>query len=147
MKGGAYGGFSLFDPRSGVFDFLSYRDPNLLQTLHVYDATANFLHKVALSKDEIVKSIIGAVNRKDPYLLPDAKGWTSLARYLAGEDDAFRQRLHYQLLDATEADFRAFADVLAELNRVGHIVVLGSEEKVDEANAELDPPMNKTKVL
>ncbi len=147
MKGGAYGGFSLFDPRSGVFDFLSYRDPNLLQTLHVYDATANFLHKVALSKDEIVKSIIGAVNRKDPYLLPDAKGWISLQRYLAGEDDAFRQRLHDQLLDATEADFRAFADVLAELNRVGHIVVLGSEEKVDEANAELDPPMNKTKVL
>ncbi len=147
MKGGAYGGFSLFDPRSGVFDFLSYRDPNLLNTLHVYDATADFLRQVDLSKDEIVKSIIGAVNRKDPYLLPDAKGWVSLQRFLAGEDDAFRQRLHDQLLNTTKSDFRAFADVLAELNRAGHIVALGSEEKVDEANAELDPPMIKTKVM
>jgi len=147
MKGGAYGGFCLFDHRSGVFDFLSYRDPNLLNTLHVYDQTADFLRGVALPKDEIVKSVIGAVSRKDPYLLPDAKGWTSLARYLAGEDDAFRQRLHEELLATRAADFRAFADALAELNRAGHIVAMGSEEKVDEANAELDPPMTKTKVM
>ena len=147
MKGGAYGGFCLFDHRTGLFDYLSYRDPNLLNTLHVYDQTADFLRRVDLPREEIVKSIIGAVSRIYPYLLPDAKGWVSMQRYLTGEDDAFRQRLHDQLLDATEADFRAFADVLIELSRAGHIVALGSEEKVDEANAELDPPMIKRKVM
>ena len=147
MKGGAYGGFCLFDHRTGLFDYLSYRDPNLLNTLHVYDQTADFLRRVDLPREEIVKSIIGAVSRLYPYLLPDARGWVAMQRYLTGEDDAFRQRLHDQLLDTTEADFRAFADVLAELNRAGHIVAMGSEEKVDEANTALDPPLVKTKVM
>ena len=32
VSGGAYGGFCDFDPHSGMFSFLSYRDPNLLKT-------------------------------------------------------------------------------------------------------------------
>lgn len=37
VVGGAYGGFCRFDPRSGDFKYLSYRDPNLGQTLDTYD--------------------------------------------------------------------------------------------------------------
>ncbi len=147
MKGGAYGAFSLFDHRSGVFDYISYRDPNLLNTLHAYDATAEFLRQVALSPDEIEKSVIGAVSRMDPYLLPDARGWTSMQRHLTGEDDRYRQRLRDQILDASAADFRAFADVLDALAPSGHIVVLGAEDKVDEANAVLSPHLDKKQVL
>lgn len=33
VSGGAYGGFSDFDPHNGMFTFLSYRDPNLLKTV------------------------------------------------------------------------------------------------------------------
>ena len=147
MKGGAYGGFCLFDHRTGVFDFLSYRDPNLLNTLNAYDGTAEFLRQVDLPEDEIVKSIIGAISRMDAYLLPDAKGWTSMQRYLTGEDDAYRQRLRDELLDARAQDFRDFAEVLVGVNETAHIVVLGSEEKTDEANAVLSPPLIKQKVL
>ncbi|KAM2364242.1 hypothetical protein ACFX1X_003213 [Malus domestica] len=43
VSGGAYGGFCDFDSHSGVFSFLSYRDPNLLKTLGVYDGTGDFL--------------------------------------------------------------------------------------------------------
>lgn len=32
VSGGAYGGFCDFDPHSGMFSFLSYRDPNLAKT-------------------------------------------------------------------------------------------------------------------
>jgi Zn-dependent M16 (insulinase) family peptidase len=40
VSGGAYGGFSDFDSHSGMFTYLSYRDPNLLKTLDNYDGTA-----------------------------------------------------------------------------------------------------------
>ena len=33
VSGGAYGGFSDFDTHSGMFSFLSYRDPNLTKTV------------------------------------------------------------------------------------------------------------------
>ena len=39
VQGGAYGGFCVLDHRSGNFTFLSYRDPNLLETLDIYDQT------------------------------------------------------------------------------------------------------------
>ena len=37
MVGGAYGGFCDFDNHSGMFTYSSYRDPNLLKTVDVYD--------------------------------------------------------------------------------------------------------------
>jgi len=147
MKGGAYGAFSLFDYHTGVFDFVSYRDPNLVETLQAYDATAGFLQHVKLNRDEIVKSIIGAIGKMDAYQLPDAKGHTAMVRYLLGIDDAFRQRIRDQLLDTKVADFRAFGDALAELNKHGHIVVLGGEEAVNAANQQLDTPLRPLPVL
>lgn len=37
VSGGAYGGFCDFDSHNGMFTFSSYRDPNLLKTVDVYD--------------------------------------------------------------------------------------------------------------
>ena len=133
MKGGAYGGFCQFTQSSGVFNFLSYRDPNLLGTLDNYDGTADFLRNLDLSEDELVKGIIGAIGRIDSYMLPDAKGFTSLIRHLTGLDDAFRQRTREQILATSAADFVAFADALEQLNEQGHMVVLGSAEAIAEA--------------
>lgn len=41
VSGGAYGGFSDFDSHSGMFTYLSYRDPNLLKTVDNYDGELN----------------------------------------------------------------------------------------------------------
>ena len=42
VSGGAYGGFSDFDPHNGMFTFLSYRDPNLLKTVSYPTLTVDF---------------------------------------------------------------------------------------------------------
>uniref|UniRef100_A0A2P2KDS5 Uncharacterized protein MANES_10G066200 n=1 Tax=Rhizophora mucronata TaxID=61149 RepID=A0A2P2KDS5_RHIMU len=77
--GGAYGGFCDFDTHSGVFSFLSYRDPNLLKTLDVYDATTDFLRGVEMDDDTLTKAIIGTIGDVDAYQLPDAKGYSRVA--------------------------------------------------------------------
>ncbi|MBN1936622.1 MAG: insulinase family protein [Anaerolineae bacterium] len=136
VHGGAYGGFCTFDRPSGVFSYLSYRDPNLLGTLDNYDRSADYLRDLDLSQDELIKGIIGAVGRIDAYQLPDAKGFTSLARYLIGESDVDRQRFREQVLSTTVDDFRMFADVLARVNEAGWVVVLGAQEAIEKANAE-----------
>ena len=38
-----------------MFTFLSYRDPNLLKTVDVYDGTADFLRKLELDDDALTK--------------------------------------------------------------------------------------------
>jgi Zn-dependent M16 (insulinase) family peptidase len=135
VQGGAYGGFCALDHRSGNFTYLSYRDPNLLETLDIYDQTPGFLKRAELDKTELTRSIIGTIGDVDAYQLPDAKGFTSMQRYLAGETDEIRQRRREERLGASVADFRGFADALAELTAFGQVVVLGSEQAIQAANA------------
>src|SRR5271167_2411565 len=84
VQGGAYGGFCALDHRSGNFTFLSYSDPNLLETLDIYDQTPGYLKRAEPDKAELTRSIIGTIGDVDAYQLPDAKGFTSMQRYLAG---------------------------------------------------------------
>jgi Zn-dependent M16 (insulinase) family peptidase len=135
VQGGAYGGFCTLDHRSGNFTFLSYRDLNLLETLDIYDQTPAFLKRAEPDESELTRSIIGTIGDIDTYQLPDAKGFTSMQRYLAGESDDIRQRRRDEILGASIADFRAFADALAELTARGQVVVLGSEQAIQAANA------------
>jgi presequence protease len=135
-QGGAYGGFSIFDPRSGAFTYVSYRDPNLLRTLEVYDRTPAYLRGLELSETELSRAIIGAISDLDGYQLPDARGFSSLVRFLTGDDDAYRQRIRDEVLGTTLADFRRFADVLELVREQGTVVVLGGEQAVAAAATE-----------
>jgi Zn-dependent M16 (insulinase) family peptidase len=147
VQGGAYGAFSRFSQQSGVFTFLSYRDPNLLATLDVYDKSPEYLRTLSLSDDDLTKSIIGAIGVLDAYQLPDAKGDTALARYLLGETDESRQKTRDEVLGTTAADFRRFADVLDAVRREGHVVVLGAADALAKANAERDDFLKIQRVL
>lgn len=60
----------------GVFSFLSYRDPNLLKTLEVYDGAGDFLRELEIDDDTLTKAIIGTIGDVDAYQLPDAKGYS-----------------------------------------------------------------------
>jgi Zn-dependent M16 (insulinase) family peptidase len=133
VRRGAYGAFGVLNRRSGVFTYLSYRDPNLLETLEVYDRTPQFLRDLDLSQDELTKAIIGAISDLDTYLLPDAKGWVSLGRHLCGETEETLQRMRDEILGATVADFRAFADVLELVKEHGEVTVLGAESAIEAA--------------
>src|SRR5690606_32969762 len=45
VEGGAYGGFASYNPLVGSYAFGSYRDPNLVATLDVYDRAPEFLRR------------------------------------------------------------------------------------------------------
>lgn len=147
VQGGAYGGFCLFDHRSGIFTYLSYRDPNLLVTLDNYDQAGQFLRQLELNEDELTKSIIGAIGDMDAYQLPDAKGYTSMVRHLTGDTDEARQRMRDEILGTTRADFKAFAEGLEQVNSNGLVVVLGSQADIEAANAARQGWLSVFKVL
>jgi presequence protease len=147
VQGGAYGGFAAFELYSGVFSFLSYRDPNLLATLETYDKTVEFLRGLEIPEEELTKSIIGAIGELDAYLLPDAKGFTSLTRRLIGIDDTWRQQFRDQLLATSPKDFHRLADALEAVREKGLVAVLGSEASIQSANAERQGMFKVMKVL
>ena len=87
VQGGAYGAFCLLDRISGMLTFVSYRDPNLLQTIDIFDRSARFLEEETLTDEELTKSIIGAIGDLDSHMLPDTKGFVSMIRYLTNDTE------------------------------------------------------------
>jgi Zn-dependent M16 (insulinase) family peptidase len=135
VQGGAYGGSSRFDRFSGGFTFLSYRDPNLLATLDIYDQASVYLRN-EIGPVELTRSIIGAIGEIDRYMLPDAKGQVSMQRHLLGDTEAARQQMRDELLSAGNADLRSLADALGEAAMTARVVVIGSAAAIAAANAE-----------
>lgn len=133
VQGGAYGAFSLFDKLSGVMSFVSYRDPNLYETLQVFDQTAEYLTQIQLDKKELEKAIIGSIGDMDTYLLPDAKGLVSMLRYLIGETDDKRQKMREEILSTRQEDFREFGRWLEAFKEKGLVTVLGNQGNIAAA--------------
>ncbi|XP_034682047.1 presequence protease 2, chloroplastic/mitochondrial-like [Vitis riparia] len=136
VSGGAYGGFCDFDTHSGVFSFLSYRDPNLLKTLDVYDGTGDFLRQLEMDDDTLTKAIIGTIGDVDAYQLPDAKGYSSLLRYLLGVTEEERQKRREEILSTSLKDFKEFANAIEAAKHKGVVVAVASPDDVDAANKE-----------
>jgi len=133
VQGGAYGAFNMFDRMSGVWTFLSYRDPNLASTLDVYRGAGAFLKNLDLSPSELERSIIGAIGELDAYLLPDAKGYTALVRHLTGVTDAERQKLREEVLGTTREDFSTLGEALSRMGDQQPVVALGSADALATA--------------
>lgn len=131
VQGGAYGGSAKFDPLSGIWTFLSYRDPNVAQTLATYDGAGRYLREHGPSPADIERTIIGVIGRIDTYQLPDAKAYSSMARYLTDQDEDSRQQLREEILGTSLEDFVGFGDVLDEVARNGHVAVIGSQQALE----------------
>lgn len=136
VQGGAYGGFSSFDDASGVFAFLSYRDPNIASTLENYDKAGAFLKSLdssRLTDKELTKAIIAAIGDLDAYQLPDAKGYTSMMRHLTGRTDEMRQEIREEALSTNGEDFIAFGEALEKAAQSEAVVVMGSQSAIESA--------------
>lgn len=147
IQGGAYGAGGNYDRSTGLFITTSYRDPNLLRTLDVYDDMATFLQETALDPATVERAIIGTIGDMDAYQLPDAKGYTALVRYLTSVSDEYRQQIRDEVLATTPADFVAFAEAAAVLRDHGQVAVLGSVEAIEAANRERPGLLTPVKVL
>ncbi len=146
VQGGAYGAHVQFDESTGVISFLSYRDPNVASTLENYDKAAAFLKGLddsRLSANELKKAIIAAIGDLDAYQLPDAKGYTSMLRYLTGRTDEIRQKIRDEVLSTNGEEFIAFGETLEKVAQSKAVVAMGSQSALEGANVGL----KVTKVL
>ncbi|MGV8074930.1 MAG: insulinase family protein [Syntrophobacteraceae bacterium] len=147
VQGGAYGAFCQLDRHSGTLTFVSYRDPNLMKTLEVFDKASDFLRQIQLTEAELTKAIIGAIGQIDSYLLPDAKGYMSMIRSMIGISEEDRQRIREEVLSTTADNFRDFAEAVEQVKDKGIVKVLGSQAGIESASADNPGWLNIKKVL
>ncbi|MBQ7515633.1 MAG: insulinase family protein [Schwartzia sp.] len=131
VQGGAYGASAQFT-NDGRMLFTSYRDPNLAETLAVYDQVPEYLAGFDASEREMTKYIIGTMSVLDMPLTPQMKGSIALIRHMCGITLADRQRLRDEILSTGVKEIRALAEVVAAGLREDTFCVFGNEEKLRE---------------
>ncbi len=136
VQGGAYGAFCFFDRLTGAFALVSYRDPNIKNTIDVFGRTAGHLRGIKLSRRDLDAAIIGAIGEVDTYMLPDAKGMAAFSRRLVGDTSETRQKMRDEIFSTTERHFREFGSVLATALEKGNICVIGGATLEKHADDE-----------
>ncbi len=143
VKGGAYGcmcGFGL----DGNCYFVSYRDPNLGQTIDVFEQAADFIANYEADERTMTKYIIGTVSELDTPLTAAGKGHRSRQYYFTGTTQEMVQTARNEVLDAKPEDIRALAKYIRAFMDDGFLCVVGNEQQIQ---AEKDKFMKVESLL
>ena len=132
VKGGAYGCMNTF-LRSGESYFVSYRDPNLSDTLDVYDRIPEYIKSFSPDERDMTKYIIGTFSALDTPMNPEAKGSRSLSAYLEGITYEQIQKERNEILNAQPEDIRRLADLVEAVLNKDSICVIGNENMIKES--------------
>lgn len=137
-KGGAYGGFSIYNPEDGLFCLGSYRDPHVVNTLRVYDEAGPFIRSGRFTDDDIKEAILQVcsdIDKPDP---PGPAARKAFIRQLVGLNDDLRREFKERLLSLDRGRIQAAADRYFDgAARPQAVAVISNEEKLRAANSEL----------
>jgi Zn-dependent M16 (insulinase) family peptidase len=147
-KGGAYGGFALYNIENGLFSFASYRDPHILETLNVYERASAFITSGKYQDEDIKEAILQVcsdIDKPDP---PGPAAKKSFYRKIVSMKDEDRRRFKKRLLvlkkkDVVETAQRYFG---AESGPYG-VAVISSDDRLKQVNGKMsDSPLSLHKI-
>jgi Zn-dependent M16 (insulinase) family peptidase len=137
-KGGAYGGFAVYNPETGLFSLGSYRDPHIVATLKVYDGVARFLRSPDFDQEDVKEAILQVCSEIDKPDPPGPAARKAFYRRVVGLTDDIRLAFKNKLLGLTLTQVRDVAEkYFQKVDRQG-IAVISNEDQLKAANQKLD---------
>ena len=134
VQNGAYGCFCDFRSSGNMF-FVSYRDPNIKQTLDIYKEVVDYVANINLSEREMVQYLIGTISQLDFPYTPASEGKTAQIYHLVGVSKAKQQAARDELFATTNETLRSFAPMLKACIEKDMYCVFGSGPKIEEVKA------------
>ena len=134
-KGGAYGGFAVYNSESGLFGFGSYRDPHIVETLNAYKGAAMFIRSNDYGDTDIKEAIFQACSEIDKPDPPGPAARKAFYRSIMLLSDESRNRFKKRLLALTRVKVKQAAEKYFDRAEADQAVaVISSEEKLKAAN-------------
>ena len=103
-KGGAYGGIVSFQRGSGIFSFLSYRDPRLFQTWETYQKAIDWVLKGSFSATQVKEAILQTFGNLDKPLSPAALASSDFLKQKLGESPEVYEEYRKRLISIEKKD-------------------------------------------
>lgn len=136
VDGGAYGCMCGFGVDGNTY-FVSYRDPNIDNTLQVYDNILKFIDEFNPDEDDMTKYIIGAIGDINTPLTPYQKGVRSLSLYYRNVTVEKLKEIRHQVINCTKEDVLALRDLVKSVLDENAVCVIGNENKIEQENDRL----------
>ena len=133
MTGGAYGASASARGLDGVFAFLSYRDPRIVETIEAFSHGLERYASNGTTPAELELAQIGVTGHDIRPMSPRQKGAVALRRKLYGITDAMRQEKRDTILATKPEDIRRAADRLRATMDLASISVLAGKEALQNA--------------
>lgn len=140
VQNGAYGCFCDFR-RSGNMFFVSYRDPNVDQTLELYKQIPSYLESIELSDRELLQYLIGTISQMDFPFTPATEGKTAQMYHLMGIKKEQLQQSRDELFETTNDTLRQFAPLVKACLEKEYYCVFGNAQNIESAKITFE---NKT---
>jgi len=131
VQGGAYGAMFKVTP-DGTVVTNSYRDPNLAESIIVYDNIYTYLKNLDLSERELTKYIIGTIRNYDQPKTPSKKSWYCDYYFFMNKTQKDTQLQRDQILATKLEDIKSYSDMMKKIMDKNLICVFGSETKIKE---------------
>ena len=146
-KGGAYGGFAVYNLEEGLFSFGSYRDPHIVPTLNVFDRVLEFMTSGTYDDENITEAILQACSEIDKPDSPGTAGQKAFFRKIVGLTDEKRKAFKEGVLAVTKDKVLKAAQTYfdSSTNKRG-VAVISGETQLADANLKLDPPLELHKI-
>ena len=137
-KGGAYGGFALYNGSEGVFSLASYRDPHIVNTLNVFVKAADFICLGQYTHEDIKEAILQVCSVIDKPDTPGAAARKAFYRNLISLADETREQYKTRLLALTRKDVvRVAQKYFDRQSNAPAVAVIAGKEQLQNANAKL----------
>ena len=141
-KGGAYGGFALYNPETGLFCFGSYRDPHILATLNAYEGASDFIRSGSYTEEDIKETVLQVCSEIDKPDPPGPEARKAFYRKIILLSDESRERFKSGLLRLTRERMMGVAEKYFGPERDEAVAVISGAQQLKAANHKLgDRPL------
>ncbi len=137
VLGGAYGCMSSY-AKNGDSAFVTYRDPNLKNSIDVFEKAADYLRTFDEDEKVILKYIIGAISDLDTPKTPSGKGTYGLTAYMCNAKMENIQKNRDELLGTTKESIRKLAEYVDAFMQDNCVCVIGTADKIEESRDIFD---------
>ena len=143
-KGGAYGGFAIYQPEDGLFALASYRDPHIVRTLNVFKKAAQFISSGDFDETDVHQAILQVASEIDKPDAPGQAAQKAFFRQLLGLSDELRQQFKAGVLAVSK---KCLVDTAQRYfnsqNGQWATAVISGKEQLEAANEQLpDEPFD-----
>lgn len=122
-QGGAYGGGASHDSDSACFNFYSYRDPRLAETLADFDRAVDWLLNEKHEWRQVEEAILGVIGSLDKPSSPAGEAKDAFHNALYGRTPEQRQAQRQRILAVTLADLQRVGETYLRPERASTAVI------------------------